>query len=117
MVPHLPKCGVTSILFIKLRDGNYAIYVMDPDGSNLKNLTNNGAHDLYPVWPPDGTKIAFVSLRIGSGDIYVMNADGTKIAFVSNRDGNWEIYVMDADGATQTNLTNNAAKDTIVDCQ
>ncbi len=45
MVPHLPKCGVTSILFIKLRDGNYEIYVIDADGATQTNLTNNAAKD------------------------------------------------------------------------
>ena len=36
-----------------------------------------------------------------------------KIAFASDRDGNFEIYVMNADGTGQTNLTNNAAIDSI----
>ena len=34
-----------------------------------------------------------------------------KIAFVSMRDGNREIYLMDADGSNQTRLTNNSAAD------
>jgi TolB protein len=38
--------------------------------------------------------------------------DGSRIAFISHRDGNHEIYMMDADGSNQTNLTNDAARDT-----
>ncbi|HEX7049665.1 MAG TPA: LpqB family beta-propeller domain-containing protein [Longimicrobiales bacterium] len=121
------------IMFIGNRDGNYEIYVMNVDGSGLENLTNDPATDYYPVWSPDGTKIAFVSDRDGNVEIYVMNADGSgqtnltkhtggdgfpvwspdgsRIAFVSQRDGNKEIYVMNVDGSGQTNLTNDPATD------
>ncbi len=78
-----------SVAFISERDGNDEIYVIDTDGSNQVNLTNNAAHDFGPVWSPDGSKIAFWS----------------------ERDGNIEIYVMDTDGSNQVNLTNNAAHD------
>ena len=49
------------ILFVTDRDGNREIYVMDMDGSNQVNLTNNSADDEWPVLSPDRTKIAFVS--------------------------------------------------------
>ena len=45
---------------------------MNADGSNLINLTNNAAADLYPSWSPDGTKIAFGTNRDGNYEIYVM---------------------------------------------
>src|SRR5439155_12091092 len=65
------------------------IYVMNADGSGQVNLTNNPVDDAYPVWSPDGSKIAFYTAR----------------------DGNYEVYVMNADGSGQVNLTNNAAAD------
>jgi TolB protein len=37
-------------------------------------MSNDGQ---LPSWSPDGTKIAFVSLRDGNSDIFVMNADGS----------------------------------------
>ena len=104
------------IAFASDRDGNFEIYVMDADGSNLRRLTNNGDRDVYPSWSPDGQQIAFVSDRDGNFEIYVMDADGSnpenrtnnpdsdgapswspdgqQIAFMSNRDGNSEIYVI-----------------------
>jgi len=116
------------IAFQSTRDGNYEIYVMDTDGNNQRNLTNNPAGDGDPAWSPDGKMIAFDSARDGNSEIYVMDADGNnprnltnnpandiqpawspngqKIAFASNRDGNYEIYVMDADGNNQRRLTN-----------
>jgi len=121
------------IAFTSDRDGNAEIYVMNADGSEQENLTNNPAGDASPAWSPDGKKIAFYSERDGNSEIYVMNADGSgqkrltnnlgyavdlawspdgeRIAFRSERDGNWEIYVMNADGSGLERLTNNPALD------
>jgi Tol biopolymer transport system component len=77
------------ILFESYRDGNSEVYVMNPDGTQETNLTNDPDSDDSPVWSPDGTKIAFESTR----------------------DGNREIYVMDADGSDPTNLTNHPEAD------
>ncbi|HXG08499.1 MAG TPA: Calx-beta domain-containing protein [Gemmataceae bacterium] len=109
------------------------IFTMNPDGTNLVNLTNSPRDDAWATWSPDGTKIAFASNRDGDFEIYVMNADGTnqvrltnnnaidyqptwspdstQIAFTSLRDGNAEIYVIDTDGTNETRLTNNLAND------
>ncbi len=52
------------------------IYTLGADGSDLHRITTNDLWDLYPVWSPDSSRIAFLSSR-GSGlGIYVMNADG-----------------------------------------
>lgn len=63
--------------------GDYEIYVMAPDGSDLTNLTNSWADDLAPAWSPDGRFIAFVSLRdttsgrsgTDPGNLYVLPFD------------------------------------------
>ena len=70
-------------------DTNTEIYMMDPDGANQTNLTNNPAPDYDPT----------------------VSADGAKIAFESGRDGNMEIYAMNADGTNQTRLTNDPTSD------
>ena len=48
--------GNARIAFKSDRDGNSEIYVMDADGSNQVNLTNNPATDSIPSWSPDGSK-------------------------------------------------------------
>ena len=53
------------------------IYVMNADGSDVRQLTNTPGKEEGPVWSPDGTKIAFSSDRDGQQEIYIMNADGT----------------------------------------
>ncbi|RLF38903.1 MAG: hypothetical protein DRN12_07740 [Thermoplasmata archaeon] len=55
------------------------IYSLNIDGSNLKRLTNNDFWDLYPTWSPNGTEIAFLSLRDKDLDIYMMDADGSNV--------------------------------------
>ena len=119
------------IVFTSARDGNLEIYVMDADGSNQENLTNNPANDFQPDWSPDGTKIAFVSGRDpGPTQIYVMDADGKNpIGLTDGRGGkrdpdwspdgkkiafgvdDWEedyIAVMNADGRNREKLEDHA---------
>jgi TolB protein len=36
------------------------------------------------AWSPDGRKIAFLSMRDGNGEVYVMNADGSEQRNVSH---------------------------------
>ena len=59
------------------RDGNWEVYVINLDGSGLKQLTNNPANDGLPTWSPDGQHIAFASDRGGDWAIWVMQPDGT----------------------------------------
>jgi Tol biopolymer transport system component len=59
------------------RDGNWEVYIMGIDGSGVKRLTNDSAHDGLPTWSPDGKTIAFVSNRSGAWAIWAMNADGS----------------------------------------
>ena len=56
--PTTPK-----ILFTSRRDGNYEIYMMNPDGSEQVNLTQHPAIDLQAAWSPTGEQILFVSDR------------------------------------------------------
>ncbi len=50
---------------------------MNPDRTDLVQLTNEAGDDIAPLWSPDGRRIAFATDRNGDADIYVMNADGT----------------------------------------
>lgn len=135
LIPEGAAIATGRILFSRFSGGNNEIYVMDADGSNQQNLSNNPSNDWWPSSSPDGTKIAFTARRDGNDEIYVMNPDGTnqqrltfntstdyeaswspdgtKIAFTAFRDGNnnREIYVMNADGSNQQNLSNNALRD------
>ncbi|MBI1722568.1 MAG: PD40 domain-containing protein [Gemmatimonadetes bacterium] len=114
-------------------DRRKEIYVINADGSGLRNLTNDSANDFGFVWSPDGGRLAFVSDRRGDRDIYVVNTDGsgltvhgfpgaedtdpawsldgTMLVFASEATGDFDIYVMNADGSGLRNLTDNPADD------
>jgi Tol biopolymer transport system component len=59
------------------------IYLVNPDGTDLLQLTNHPASDSEPAWSPDGSTLVYSS----------------------NRDGNWELYSIMADGTGLTRLT------------
>jgi hypothetical protein len=65
------------VVFMSNREGNWEIYRINADGSNLRRLTNNAANDGLPVWSPNGRSIAFVSDQGGGWAVWVMNADGS----------------------------------------
>lgn len=77
----------SKLAFETTRDGNWEIYLMDTNGTNLINLSNDPSDDEYPKWSPDGSKIAFISNRGGNQDIYAMNSDGTDVVNISNDSG------------------------------
>ncbi len=64
-------------VFMSQRDGNWELYAMNIDGSNLNRLTNSGANDGLPVWSPDGNAIAFISDEGGVWAIWAINPDGS----------------------------------------
>ncbi len=55
------------------------IFEADPDGSNLKRLTDADGYDAEGSYSPDGQQIVFASDRTGSMEIYLMKADGTDV--------------------------------------
>ena len=121
------------IVFASDRDGDWEIYVMNADRSDVTQITHNPSYDGHPAWSPDGRRIAFASNRHGRREIYVMNADGSdvtqithnfsdagspawsldgrRIAFASYWDGDSEIYVMNTDGSDVTQITHNSGGD------
>ena len=117
------------IAFTSERIHTVDIYVMEADGSNPRQLTDDRWADDFLSWSPDGTRIAFASQNNRNWDIYVIDVDGgdprnltnsphgewepswspdgERIAFASDRELKTDIYVMEADGSDPQNLTNN----------
>ena len=69
----------TSIVFMSERSGVAEIYRMNPDGTQVRQLTEGPQDANHPAWSPDGQQITFTSLRgpLLFDEIYVMNVDGS----------------------------------------
>jgi TolB protein len=92
--PTSPPCSRldSTIAFTSTRDNptvnpafSFEIYLMDPDGTNARRLTDNNYGDAFPVLSRDGKKIVFDSNRLTAdsgtlniSDLWVMNTDGTE---------------------------------------
>ena len=129
--PTARPAGVGQIAFVSNRDGNDEIYVMNPDGSNQRRLTNTPGEDWHPAWSPDGTKILFQCMSGGTFNVCVINADGSgytqitnwtkddglaqrpvwspdggKIVVTRELGGGQKLVVMNSDGSNQTEIVN-----------
>jgi Tol biopolymer transport system component len=50
------------------------LWVINPDGTNLRQMTSRGAHE--PIWLPDGKTIIFGTIRSGEPAYMSIEADG-----------------------------------------
>ncbi|MFL6466962.1 MAG: winged helix-turn-helix domain-containing protein [Pyrinomonadaceae bacterium] len=98
--------------------GNFEVFAIEPETITAeRRLTYRRGYDIYPVFSPDGRRIAFVSKADGNFEIYLMNSDGShlirltrdaaddsepgwspdgmKIVFSSTRGGMSAIYQLD----------------------
>jgi serine/threonine-protein kinase len=105
----------------------FQLFVVNADGSNVRQLTHTKGSALDPAWSPDGSEIAFHTDQGGNtsstSTLSVIHPDGTGERVLLSRAGNvgrpaWSpdgsriafriddaIYVMNADGSRVTELT------------
>jgi len=89
------------IMFSRQVEGDYEIYTIKPDGTDLNRLTHSPGNDAHMAWSPDGEHIVFASTRMGFkdevpytdapqpyGEIFVMRADGSEVQQLT--DNQWE---------------------------
>lgn len=69
------------------------IFVINADGSGLRNLSNVPGDERSPTWAPDGSRVAFERFYIQTqpfleeSGIYVVNANGSGLARLADSDG------------------------------
>lgn len=142
-IEYLGECGTQTpiatpmftdggmIVFDSPVEGKWQVFSVNPDGSDLRQLTNirEGIGD--PAISPNGKLIVFVGDE--SKSLYVMNADGEqiqnvyrtttevgwpswsfdsqKIVFASGVNGYKNLFIMNADGTGVEQITNVLAND------
>lgn len=106
---------------------NRVLFRSNPDGSNAKQITSDGAESLEPSFSPDGKSIAYTTIEDKKGNILIMNADGTGsrkvaqgytsqwapsgnvIVFYKDRGDNMDkVYTLDLKSGTERLLTNDS---------
>lgn len=128
-----PNC---SIVFADERNGQSDLFTILSDGTQLMQLTNDAAREIWPAWSPDRTRIVFFSRGPESPVLYLMNADGSglevipgttggaspdwspdgaSIVYRKELPGNDEIFIITSEGANPINLTNHRANDNAPD--
>jgi eukaryotic-like serine/threonine-protein kinase len=107
--------------------GGEDIWLIDPDGKNLTQLTTNPSDDLRPGWFPDGNQIAFQSYREGKVVFAAINVktgverslfepaqdfsfprlspDGKQIVFNSKKSGTTNLWVFSIETGAVRQLT------------
>ena len=89
------------IVFVRKVNGDFDLFTVRPDGTDVKQLTHAKGNDAHPAWSPDGEKILFASTRMGFkdealytsapqpyGELFVMRYDGTQVEQLT--DNQWE---------------------------
>ena len=117
----------TKIAFVASRTGKKEIYTCDADGSNVVQLTHDGAISVAPSLSPDGRRLAYTGYQSGYADVYeidlgsgarsriikfpgtnsgaAFSPDGGRIAVTLSKDGNPELYVTSSSGGGARRLT------------
>jgi Tol biopolymer transport system component len=86
------------IAFSRLAGGDFDIYSMRPDGSDVRRLTTAAGNDSHPAWSADGEYVLFSSSRFGFKD---------EAPLVDIPQPYAELFIMRPDGSDQRALTDN----------
>ncbi|HKT09553.1 MAG TPA: hypothetical protein VJR24_16755 [Gemmatimonadaceae bacterium] len=96
----LPLDGITSpswspdarhIVFSGDHGGITDLYLINADGTGLRQLTNDRFGDLQPQWSPDGATIAFATDRGDGADLAQLRFPKMRIALYHVRDGSIDV--------------------------
>jgi Tol biopolymer transport system component len=80
------------IVFVSDRSGSWQLYTIDPDATNIAQITNLPATDFdgwFPSFSPDAKQIAFCYPSENAVEIFVINSDGSGIKQLTN-DGSFD---------------------------
>lgn len=97
----VPNNEKSRIAFVKTNDrvgGEYDIYLMRPDGSDIRQLTSLPGLETSPAWSPNGQSIAFVATQDS------VRPNDCVTGYVELR-CNFEIYTISVDGSNLKRLT------------
>jgi len=124
----------TRIAYVAKQGARYDLMVAEADGFNPQSVVSSNEPLLSPVWSPDGSRLAYVSLENKKPVVYVQSlqtgarqvvanfrgsnsapawsADGGKLAVTLSKDGGSQLYLINADGSGVQRMMNSPGIDT-----
>jgi Tol biopolymer transport system component len=86
------------IVWSSARVANHDLFVMNTDGSDVRQITQGENVDWFPRFSPDGGKVLFV--RSKKGWVYERDA---------NSDGKWDLWTVSVEGKDESKVVENAS--------
>lgn len=122
----------TKIVFVSDRTGHKEVWIMDPDGSNQRQITRFNSLSIMPAISPDSSRIAFTSFVKGNPGIFLFSVDpvrqlpfynqvaslnanpdftpdGKQILYSSTASGWAQIYIANLDGSDLRRISSSRA--------
>lgn len=122
-----PGIATSTVTFVSAQSGHKEVYVMDLDGANVRQLTNDKSISLGPKFSKAGNQITYTSYKSGYPDVWIIDLSnsnrrrisfypgvnsgpsfspsGDLIALTLSKDGNTELYTISANGGSPQRLT------------
>lgn len=124
------------IAYVSDESGSNQVWLMDADGGNKQQLTQDSAIHAWPQWQPQGQELvvwsydeaakshAIKTINCQNGtektllrsrehlDRPVWSPDGGWLAYAAVAGGNWDIWLMRANGSDRRQLTHDAQMET-----
>ena len=73
------------------------LYTVPTTGGQAQHLTYHRAYDTHPVWSPSGKRIAFMSDREGSLDIWLIDVTGENLTRLTTHSGSERVQAFLSD--------------------
>jgi Tol biopolymer transport system component len=90
------------IMFSRVVEGDYEVFTIRPDGTDVRRLTSTPGNDAHMAWSADGEHIVFTSSRMGFKD---------EVMYTDAPQPYGELFVMRYDGSDVQQLTDNQWED------
>ena len=96
---------------LEANKGRVDLWLVNADGSGLKQLTSHEGNETDPSWAPDGKSVYFLAARSGSNQLWRLPLEGGEAMQVTKLPLDVDAYTLSPDGQTVV-----FASEVFVDC-